>query len=75
LSELIYDRIKYNLATLKMSKTLEIMDNYLEHATKDEASALKILDHIIAQEADSKRLKSSNIRIKMASFPYRKTAG
>jgi DNA replication protein DnaC len=73
MNELIYDRIKDNLTTLKMSNTLEIMDNYLEHAIKEKASALEILDHIIAQEANSKRLKSSNTRIKMAGFPYRKT--
>lgn len=73
MSELIYDRIKDNLVTLKMSNTLEIMDNYLEHAIKDKTPALEILDHIFAQEADNKRLKSTNTRIQMAGFPYRKT--
>lgn len=73
MSELIYDRIKDNLATLKMSNTLEIMDNYLEHAIKEKTPALEILDHMFAREADSKRLKSTNTRIQMAGFPYRKT--
>lgn len=42
MSELIYDRIKDNLLTLKMSNTLEIMDNYLEHAIKDNTPVLEI---------------------------------
>ena len=75
MSELIYDRIKDNLATLKMSNTLEIMDNYLEHAVKENTPALEILDHLFAREAESRRLKAVNTNIQMAGFPYRKNAG
>jgi len=73
MNELIYDRLKDNLATLKMTNTLEIMDNYLEHAIKDNIPALEILDHIFSQEADNKRVKTANTRIQMAGFPFRKT--
>ena len=73
MNELIYDRIKDNLATLKMSNTLEIMDNYLEHAVKENTPTLDILDHIFAREAESRRQKTANTRIQLAGFPYRKT--
>lgn len=72
MSELIYDRIKDNLATLKMSNTLEIMDNYLEHAVKENTPALEVLDHLFAKEAESRRLKAINTNIQMAGLPYRK---
>ena len=73
MSELIYDRIKDNLAILKMSNTLEIMDNYLEHAVKENTPALEVLDHLFAKEAESRRLKAINTNIQMAGLPYRKT--
>ena len=74
MSELIYDRIKDNLAILKMSNTLEIMDNYLEHAVKENTPALEVLDHLFAKEAESRRLKShQHTNIQMAGLPYRKT--
>ena len=73
MSELIYERIKDSLTTLKMTNTLEIMDNYLEHAMKENTPVLDILDHIFAREAESRRLKAVNTNIQMAGFPYRKT--
>jgi len=73
MSELIYDRIKDNLATLKMSNTLEIMDNYLEHAVKENMPVLEVLDHLFAKEAESRRLKAINTNIQMAGLPYKKT--
>ena len=73
MSELIYDRIKDNLAILKMSNTLEIMDNYLEHAVKENTPALEVLDHLFAKEAESRRLKAINTNIQMAGLPYSKT--
>ncbi len=73
MSELIYDRIKDNLATLKMSNTLEIMDNYLEHAVKENMPVLEVLDHLLAKEAESRRLKAINTNIQMAGLPYKKT--
>lgn len=73
MSELIYDRIKENLSHLKMSNTIETIDNYLEKAIKDKTGVLEVLDHILANEAKSKKNKSANTRIQMAGFPFRKT--
>lgn len=56
-----------------MTNTLETIDNYLEQALKTNTGVLEVLDHILAAEARSKRQRSSNTRIQMAGFPFRKT--
>lgn len=73
MSELVYERIKTNLEQLRMTNTLETIDNYLEQALKDETGVLDVLDHILSTEARSKKLKSTNTRIQMAGFPFRKS--
>lgn len=73
MSDLIYERIKDNLTHLKMTNTLETIDNYIERAIKDGIGILEVLDHILSTEAKSKKLKSANTRIQMAGFPFRKT--
>ena len=52
MSELVYARLKENLDSLKMRNTLEILDNYLERAIKDEFNLVTVLDHIFAEEAN-----------------------
>ncbi len=73
MSELIYDRIKENLVSLKMTNTINTLDNYLEHALKDKVGALEILDHILMEEAQYNRIRTANTRIQMAGFPFKKT--
>ena len=41
MGELMYDRIKENLLTLKMLNTLETIDNYLEQAIKEKKSVVE----------------------------------
>lgn len=73
MSDLIYERIKANLSTLKMTNTLETIDNYLEHAIKEKLNIVEILDHIFLQEATFRNSKSTNMRINMAGFPFKKS--
>lgn len=73
MSDLVYERIKDSLSTLKMTNTLETMDNYLEHALKEKTSILEVLDHIFTQEAMFRDNKSTNMRINMAGFPFKKS--
>jgi DNA replication protein DnaC len=72
-NELIYDRIKENLGSLKMSNTLQTIDNYLEHAIKENLPVLDVLDHILMGEAAFRNTKSINMRVNMAGFPFKKT--
>ena len=48
MTELMMERLKENLESLKMKNTLEILDNYLERAVKDELNIVEVLDHTIA---------------------------
>jgi len=73
MSDLIYDRIKENLTSLKMINTLETIDNYLEHALKEKASVLEVLDYIFSQEASYRSSKATNMRVNMAGFPFKKS--
>jgi DNA replication protein DnaC len=73
MSDILYQRLKDNLQLLKMKSTLEILDNYLERAVKDELNIVEVLDHLISQEAMCKRQRAYENQIRMAGFPTRKT--
>ena len=51
MSEMVMDRIRENLTALKMKHTLEILDNYLERAVKDNLNIVEVLDHVFSEEA------------------------
>ena len=73
MSEILYERIKENLTSLKMRHTLEILDNYLERAIKDNLNIVDVLDHIFTEEARQKRLRAYEKQIQMSGFPIKKT--
>lgn len=73
MSELVYERIKNNLETLGMKNTLTILDNYLEQAIHEKKNVVDILDHILTEEAKSKKSRAVENQIKMSGFPYKKT--
>lgn len=52
MTEITMDRIRKNLTSLKMKHTLEILDNYLERAVKDNLNVVEVLDHIFRQAPD-----------------------
>lgn len=55
MSELTMERLRGNLKSLKMKKTLEIPDNHLERAVKDKLNTVEVLDYIFTEEAKSNR--------------------
>ena len=73
MDEILYDRLKENLASLKMRNTLEILDNYLERALKDNLNMVEVLDHLVAEEAKSKRQRAYEQQIQMSGFPIKKS--
>jgi len=73
MSELTMDRLRENLESLKMKNTLEILDNYLEMAVKDDLNIIDVLDHIFTEEAKSKRRRAFDHQIKMSGFPLKKS--
>ena len=75
MSEFTYERLRENLTRLKMKNTLEILDNYLERALKENINIVDVLDHIFAQEAKSKLQRAVDNQIQMSGFPMRKSIG
>jgi DNA replication protein DnaC len=72
-SEIMFERIKENLAVLKMKNTLEILPNYLERAVKDDLNIIEVLDHLFAQEALGKKQRAYENQVRMSAIPMRKT--
>lgn len=73
MSELIMERLRENLESLKMKNTLDILDNYLETAIKDKLNIVEVLDHIFSEEARNKRKRAYEKQIQMSGFPIKKT--
>jgi len=72
MSEFTYERLRENLERLKMKNTLEILDNYLERALKDDINVVEILDHIFSEEAKNKTKRAVEKQIQMSGFPMKK---
>jgi len=73
MSEFMMERLRDNLGALKMKHTLEILDNYLERAVKDNLNIVEVLDHIFTEEALSKRKRAIETQIQTSGFPMKKT--
>ena len=73
MSEFMMERLKENLTALKMKNTLEILDNYLERAVKDDLNVVDVLDHIFEEEALYKRRRAVETQIMTSGFPMKKT--
>lgn len=72
MSEFTYERLRENPERLKMKNTLEILDNYLEQALRDNVNVVEILDHIFPEEAKSKARRAVEKQIQMSGFPMKK---
>lgn len=72
MSEFTYERLRENLERLRMKNTLEILDNYLEQALRDNVNVVEILDHIFSEEAKSKARRAVEKQIQMSGFPMKK---
>jgi DNA replication protein DnaC len=73
MTELIMERLRENLESLKMKNTLDILDNYLERAVSDKLNIVDVLDHIFREEAKSKRQRAYEKQVQMSGFPIKKT--
>ncbi len=72
MTELTMERLRENLKNLQMKNTLEILDNYLERAVKDELNIVEVLDHIFAQEALSKRRRAYEKQVQCPASPSKR---
>ena len=72
MNEITYERLKENLESLKLRNTLEILDNYLERAVKDNLNVVEVLDHLFTEEAKAKRRRAYEKQLQLSGFPGRK---
>lgn len=72
MTEMTMDRIRENLTALKMKHTLDILDNYLERAVKDDLNVVEVLDHILTEEALFKQRRAIETQIMTSGFPMKK---
>ena len=73
MNETTYERVKTNLLALNMTNTLEILDNYLERAVKEDLNVVEVLDYILSGEAKAKTSRAVENQIRMSGFPFKKT--
>jgi DNA replication protein DnaC len=72
MAETMMGRIRENLESLKLKNTLEILDNYLERAVKEQLNIVEVLDHIFSEEASSKRKRAYLKQLQMSGLPIKK---
>jgi DNA replication protein DnaC len=72
MTEIMMERIRENLTSLKMKNTLEILDNYLERAVKDDLNIVEVMDYIFSEEANSKRKRAYETQLMTSGFPMKK---
>jgi len=72
MTEMIMERIRENLSALNMRHTLEIIDNYLERAVKDNLNIIDVLDYILAEESQNKRKRAVETQVQTSGFPMKK---
>lgn len=73
MNDTTYGRLKENLERLKLNHTLDIIDNYLERALKDDLNVVDVLDHLFMEEAKYKNNRAVEQQIKLSGFPIKKT--
>lgn len=73
MNDTTYGRLKENLERLKLKHTLQIIDNYLERAIKDDINMVEVLDHLFMEEAKYKNQSAIEQQIRLSGFPMRKT--
>lgn len=73
MSGFVMERLRENLATLKLKNTLEVLDNYLERAVHDGLGIVEVLDHLFAEEAKNKQQRAFEKQIQTSGFPLKKT--
>ncbi|MBW1716818.1 MAG: IS21-like element helper ATPase IstB [Deltaproteobacteria bacterium] len=66
-------RIQENLRHLKLYKINDLLESYLEEASRDNLSYIEFLDRLLTEEVSAKRERNIAMRTAMAKFPFIKT--
>jgi len=66
-------RIQENLKTLKLSRTTQRLESFLQEASKNEVSYTEFLDRLLEEEIAVKTEKQMSLHTSLAKLPYVKT--
>lgn len=69
----IYSQVMNNLTELKLEKMQLVLSDYLDSIKKDNVNPLEALKYLTDRELEFKQFRASNMRVRMAHFPYVKT--
>jgi len=72
MNNLTYERIHHNLQELQLLTIEEILDAYLERASREGLSTLEVLDLLLQEEKIRKDEQKCSRRMKFAGFPSQK---
>jgi DNA replication protein DnaC len=73
MEQLIYERLKENLARLKLGRIVEILDQVVANAEQEHLSPYAILDRLFEEQVAAKEKRRIEIALQMAGLPMAKT--
>ena len=73
MSHLAYERLHANLQTMGLTTMERNLDGALELGMKEERSLTDILDELVQQEMRERHARMTEMRLRFARFPVRKT--
>jgi DNA replication protein DnaC len=71
--QLIYERLKENLAHLKLGRIAEILDNVITDAEKEHLSPYAILDRLLEEQVAAREKRRIDMAVQMAGLTMAKT--
>jgi DNA replication protein DnaC len=73
MEQLITDRLRDNLARLKLTQAAEVLDDILQQAQESKSSYMAFLDHLLEEEVGAKERRRVHTAMKTAGLPTAKT--
>jgi DNA replication protein DnaC len=73
MEQLTYERLKENLAKLKLARMSEVLDDIVSAAERDKTSYLSFLDRLFEEEVAAKEKRRVDMAMRMAGLPSGKT--
>jgi len=73
MEQLIYERLTDNLAKLKLSRIVNILDDMVSAAEKENMSYISFLDHLFEEETAAKEKRRFDMAMQMAGLASGKT--
>ena len=70
---LIIERVRQNLARLKLDRIQEVLDTVLKNSEESQLSYLAFFDHLLEEEVAAKERRRIQTALKTAGLPFART--